>query len=320
VARPRTPHLHCPFAEQINPATERVQRESVEHWSAILGLKPNSPEYRRLNTAGFGRLIGRCHPRACERDLQIILDFAIWLFLWDDVCDETLNAAPERIRAMNELAYQVLNGDHWDTSAMPAVSPLLRGLVEVRTQFLQRMPLDWFFRFSHDLQDYCEACVWQAECHANGVIPDLETYVRQRRMTSGVYPALDLVAIAERVSLPVHVRTHPSLAKLSRITNNLISWANDIVSLAKELEGQDRHNLVVILQAANHCSLDHAIQLAVDIHDEEMHRFVETESEIPSFGEELNRAVGWHVEGLKSWVRANIDWSTTDSQRYCATV
>ena len=260
--------------------------------------------------------MGRCHPRACEEDLRIIVDFACWLFLWDDLCDETLSASPDRIQAMNEAAYHVMNGETWDASAVPEAEPLLRGLAEVRSAFLKRMPLSWFIRFSHDLQEYCEACVWQARCMASGVIPDVETYARQRRMTSGVYPALDLVALAEQAVLPVEIRTHPTLAKLSRITNNLISWANDVFSLTKELQGHDRHNLVVVLQAAKGCSLEDARQLAIGIHDDEMQRFLETEREIPSFGEEHDHAVARHVQGLKSWVRANIDWSMSDSQRY----
>jgi hypothetical protein len=312
--------LYCPFTEGMHPATERVQRSSIEHWSSVLGLEPDSPDYRRFCAAGFGRLIGRCHPRAGEHDLQIILDFAIWLFLWDDLCDEALSTSPERIQAMNEAAYQVMNGEAWDPSAVPEAATLLYGLAEVRSQFLLRMPLSWFIRFSHDLQDYCEACVWQAQCLACGVIPDVETYSRQRRMTSGVYPALDLVALAEQVVLPLAVRTHPTLARLNRITNNLISWANDIISLPKELEGHDRHNLVVVLQAERRCSLVDARQLAVEIHDEEMQRFLDTEREIPSFGDELDSAVARHVEGLKSWVRANLDWSFLDSERYgCVT-
>src|SRR5262245_47645530 len=80
------PQLSCPFPSRINPHTEEVHRCSVARWAERMRFLPDGPDYNRLEMARFAMLMGRCHPRANREDLLLIVDFATWLFYWDDRC------------------------------------------------------------------------------------------------------------------------------------------------------------------------------------------------------------------------------------------
>lgn len=80
---------------------------------------------------------------------------------------------------------------------------------------------------------------------ARGITPDLTTYLRMRSLTSGLWIDTEFIEIAERVHLPPEVRNHSVVRTLTCAANNIVCWANDIISLDKEVKRGDIHNLVL---------------------------------------------------------------------------
>jgi hypothetical protein len=50
-----------------------------------------------------------------------------------------------------------------------------------------------------------------------------------RPFTSAVYPCLLLIELTEQLRLPPESHDHVTLQVLAQMTNNVISWANDLV-------------------------------------------------------------------------------------------
>jgi len=130
-----------------------------------------------------------------------------------------------------------------------------------------------------------------------------------RLFTSAVYPCLTLIELTEGLRLPAEVHGHPDVQRLAEITNNVISWANDIVSLEKELRQGDVHNLVLILSQEHKLSLQAAADRVAALHDGEIRAFIALAQRLPSFAPAVDIDLQRYVAGMRFWMRANLDWS-----------
>jgi 5-epi-alpha-selinene synthase len=111
------------------------------------------------------------------------------------------------------------------------------------------------------------------------------------------------------------VYDNPDVQRLAKMTNNVISWANDIVSLEKEQRQGDVHNLALILSHEQKLSLQAAVDRVGALHDAEVYAFIALAQQLPSFTPTVDADLQRYVSGLRSWMRANLDWSL-DTVRY----
>lgn len=73
---------------------------------------------------------------------------------------------------------------------------------------------------------FFKAVAQQASDRAEGVIPDMESYITIRRDTSGCKPCFQLIEFAARIDLPDEVIEHPIIQSLEEATNDLVTWSN----------------------------------------------------------------------------------------------
>lgn len=308
------PSLYSPFSPAIHPRSHQVQKESVTRWMHRMGFTTVDKGYRTLQAGQFGLLMSRCYPTATLDMLVLLTDFTTWLFLWDDQVDQVDEREgarrPEQVQAQNDRAQRLLLGN------APEVrdGPLVWGLWHILEGLKARMSGQWMHRFTLHLQEYFEATLLQALDLWRGHTPDVETYTRLRRLTSGMFMAVDLIEVAERREVPLQARIHPRLVELVGCTVNAVAWANDVFSCGKELLHGDHHNLVMALRNERGLTLEEAVLEAAALHDAEVRRFLECERALPSFGAEVDEAVIRYVRGLRYWMRANLDWSSLNGR------
>ena len=303
----RLPRLYYPFIPAEHPHIEQFERQCVERWAGKLGLHSKHRGFKKLQHSRFAVLLGRCHPEAGREELELIVDFAVWLFLWDDQFDNRIDdqlVRPEWIRQQNTLASSVLRG------ALPELdsAPLLWILSDIRERLAARMPASWMERFVRHCEEYFEGTVWESETRHAGIHPNVMSYMLLRRMTSGVHMVVDLIELAEGICLPDEVLAHKSLQQMVTITNDVVAWGNDLFSLASDMRDVGHLNLVLSLWEHVYPDLQDAVTWAAKMHDAEVVRFLRLEESLPSFGEH-DEAVKRFVKGLRLWMRANYDWS-----------
>jgi hypothetical protein len=81
-------------------------------------------------------------------------------------------------------------------------------------------------RFVHTMDLFFIAVAQQASDRANGVIPDLESYITIRADTSGCKPCFALHEFAAGVDLPDEIAEHPIIKALEDACNALVTWSN----------------------------------------------------------------------------------------------
>jgi 5-epi-alpha-selinene synthase len=289
----------------MNPHAAQAQQATIA-WARRHRLLQRDAAYRRLNRLQYGMLMARAYPFAAQGALQIVTDWSTWLFLLDDQCDEAgIGQNPEQLHDLHARLLDILRG----VPPRQHEEPLVHGLWDLRARLLAHAAEGWLGRFSSSVGQYFTANVWEATNRRLGMIPDAAIYRAMRPFTSAVYPCLLLIELAECLCLPAEAYDHPDVLRLAEMTNNVISWANDIVSLEKELQQGDVHNLALIIAHEQNLSLQAAVDRVGALHDAEVRAFVDLAAQLPAFGPVVDAELHRYVAGMRFWMRANLDWS-----------
>ncbi len=300
--------LFCPFVHAVSPHAEAVQERSVG-WARRFGLVASGRE-RSFAAGRFGWLAAHTVPDAELEILQLVADWTTWLFALDDTCDRAPDGKrPELLQEHVDHFMAVLNGVD---GVEP--SPLVDALADLRARILPHVTPAWMSRFMHSSLQYFEACVWEAENRARGVVPREESYKVMRRFAGAVHTYLDLMELASRNYLPLDLRKDAAAQRLAQAANNVACWSNDVFSAQKELGYGDVHNLVVIVMHERGLSFAEALAVAIAQHDEEVRIYIAVEGSLLARwpGDERVRR---YCMGLRAIMRGNIEWSIT-TRRY----
>ena len=298
--------LRCPFTSALNPRTEAAHRHTWQ-WAQRFGLVRAANTERQVATERFTWLVGGFFPWAQPRELELISDFTSWLFWHDDVCDET--TLGEDPGALARQFGQLL-GILTRRQPVRAHDAFDLAMADLRDRFEAAAPsTGWFARMVVSIQQYFEACVWEAANRRDGRVPDVGAFMDMRRFAGGMYIYVDFVELAARAELPVVARGQRELQRLVQITCNVACWHNDLFSLENELAYGDVHNLVYVLSRERELSLPEARAIAVGYCNSEVAAFPATARRLPTFGAAIDALVAVYQRGLGALMRGNLDWS-----------
>jgi hypothetical protein len=303
------PLVLCPFPSAISPYADRVQQATMA-WADDFRLVHSVHARERLDRLQYGSFMARAYPTASETVLKLIADWNTWLFLLDDELDEhALGREPDQLARLYARLLAILHGAAPSPQEDTRYYALHDLAVRLRACCTDRSML----RFARCLQASFAASVWEARNRMLQRVPSEREYLATRPFTSAVYCFLALIEIAEQMTLPAVVRRHPAVCCLSVMTNNIISWFNDLISYSKEMARGDVHNLVFIVHRERGISVEDAIQYVSMKHDAEVRRFQQICATLPIFGQ--HRQLGQrYVTGLQLWIQANVDWSITTAR------
>lgn len=259
-----------------------------------------------------GWLAAYTTPHASPHTLQLITDWCSWFFVHDDYCDEGgIGRNPSDMTRMHSRFLNIVYGAAPDDSDI-ALTFAFHNLWHRTAAMVSSV---WQQQFTTHLDTFFQAGVWEATNRTKGEIPRLADYVLMRPYTGGMFAFLDLVEMAESLELPPDLRRHPTVQQLLSMTANIVSWANDVLSLPKELKLGDIHNLVFSIQQEYQLSIQAAIEHAAHLHNQEVERFMEVEAALPHFGVLEDEILGRYTLALRTLIRGSLEWLST-SVRY----
>lgn len=311
--------LYCPFPSAVNKHADAAGEETLA-WAEDFGLFQDERSYKIFKAGNIGSLAARFHPYSTLDDLRLLSDFYAWMFLQDDLRDESeVGYSPDLLSDTDRRSLEVLEGEVPTQFA----SPVVHAICDLRERFVSLSPGPmWMRRFTRAIRNYFEATIWEASNRARSVVPDPDSYLRMRPLTGGLAIDEELIGLSEGARLPQWAREHRSVKRLTEASMNVVCWSNDVLSLEKELAHGDVHNLVIVLQTAEGLSLDEATGRVIEMHNSEVCDFVDLSSELPSlpsFGEAVDENLARYISTLKARMRGNLDWSF-ESGRYGQTV
>jgi hypothetical protein len=304
------PDIFCPFPSQISPYVQEVHVHSL-WWVKHFRLVQQAVALRRFSAARSAWLAARTHPCAGFRELALICDWCVWLFMFDDQFDDgALGKQPERMQPVLEHLLEVVSA-----SAASPQGPIAEALSDFWQRAARYTNTNWQRRFVRDLAEYFDAYLWEAHNRLQEQVPAVDAYIDQRRRTGSLATLFDLIDISQRVDLPLPVYESQELQILRRTASNVVCWVNDLYSLRKELARGEINNLVVVLQHAHNSSLQEAVDRAGAMIEEEVRLFLDTEQQLPACSPALDQDRGKYLTDLRAWMRGSLDWSR-ETPRY----
>lgn len=297
------PALYSPFPRRMSPHFSAAS-EHAAGWVERLCLFPDEGARRRFIAMDIPRLSAMAYPSCSAAALELATDWCVWLFAWDDRCDRTpIGRSPGELSRAHAEYRAILAGAGPDSAA----PPLSHALADLRDRMLAMSDPSFFERFAARVEDYFRGCVWEAENRARSVVPERRSYVTMRPACGAVDTAFELFALTDGAGPPGPARER--FAELERAANNVICWANDILSVHRELASGDVHNLVIILMHEERLSLGDALVRAARMHDAEVRRYQEIERRLA-----LDGAVSHRCSLIRAWIAANQEWSLSTSR------
>ncbi|KZS92130.1 terpenoid synthase [Sistotremastrum niveocremeum HHB9708] len=288
-----------PWPRRINPHFKGASSASAA-W--LEQFKPESPAVQKTFATdnSHGLLSSLAYPTVDPKTLRVACDFLAVLFIIDDSTDpETsseVGSVVERIKDVFRSPLQVRQED--------IVSEVTRQFW-VRAKEISSTAQQE--RFIKSFSAYLDAVVVEARDRDIHHIPDFDEYLTVRRNTGAVRPSFWIAEGAAGV--PEHVLEHETLATLTTCAVDIISISNDMLSYNREQSRGSLHNMVAIAMKRLDLSLQEAMDWTSTRHDALVSKFLNSLTEVPSWGKEIDARVTTYIDGLGYWVRANEAWS-----------
>jgi hypothetical protein len=302
------PEIHCDFPERVNPRLDDVETWTTS-WRWRHGLVTGAEDDVRFRLAGFGELAARTYPEADFEGLAIASDWAVWLFAFDDLYDEERLAQPlyAEIRRLVDVG--------WALSPEVPVSddPFAVSLRDLITRIMLRSGPVAVSTFARHVLMYLLGLASEVANQGDDHMPTVAEYIAMRRATGAVPSCLALIPISTNRLVPSHLTHHPDVARLTRMTVDIVCWANDVRSCAKEVARSPHpRNLPVVMADEYGWPLPEAMRRAA----------TRVSALIEDFADLRARVMAWaplelagYVRGLEAWIRGNLDWSAR-TKRY----
>lgn len=310
----RLPEFYCPFPSAEHPRADEFDRRSIA-WMHRYGLCANDEERARTAQIGVGRFAARVAPRARDDLRQILSDFVMWIFAFDDeCCDEgalrgrpgELAEAMGRIHRCGEVIEEPLYED--DRYGM--------SLHELRTRLWSSASPAESDRFIQAMRGYFQVEATKAGFLAREQQPDLDAFTLTSIQSGG---ALALAGLAGAINCadtpPPQLLNDRSAHAITELASTIAAWINSIISIPKERErAPDGFNPLDAIRTETACAEDAAIDQMMLYLDRMTTLFVRQRERLAQRRPDLTD----YLEGLEYYLSATVDWSFT-SNRYLYT-
>ncbi|MET4545670.1 hypothetical protein ABIE26_002988 [Pedobacter africanus] len=309
----RIPELYCPANTAISPFVDEAILQ-VREWIIRFKLIPHYL-LAKYESQRFVHMTARFYPKITLTRLVLLSKFFTLLFLSDDELDHESNRKSQSF--WREFAQQFMGVISGDLYFPPGSgNPAFEALTDCWSDMRRLSSLAWQRKFAESLKQMYRAAFWENANLVEGKRITIAEYIQLRQYLGAANIATDAIEFAyPDLHLPGEIMELPQIYTMVEKCRDTICWANDLFSLAKELEHGGVHNLVMLIQAEQGLSLRRAIAETVRKHNNDVLEFLSSWKSIA--GEGVHRSIVNEMAlRLLNLMRGNIDWSVMDTSRY----
>ncbi|MCI2417569.1 germacradienol/geosmin synthase [Saccharopolyspora sp. K220] len=324
----RLPEFYLPYPARLNPNLERA-REHSKAWANRMDMIDVPQEGKAIwSEADFDRhdyalLCAYTHPDAAGPELDLITDWYVWVFYFDDHFVELYKRNPDPQGAREYLdrlpAFMPVDGE---VTAEPT-NPVERGLADLWARTVPTMSLDWRRRFADNTEHLLDESLWElANITENRLANPIE-YVEMRRKVGGAPWSANLVEHAVGAEVPAEIAATRPMEVLRDTFADGVHLRNDLFSYQREVQDEgELSNGVLVFEEFLGCSTQEAADAVNDLLTSRLHQFEHTAlTEVPQLLDERRvdpagrMAVLGYVKGLQDWQAGGHQWHV-QSGRY----
>ncbi len=324
------PDFYMPYPARLNPHLDTA-RTHTKAWAREMGMldaPADAPGANIWDEAGFDSmdfalLCAYTHPDAPSRELDLITDWYVWVFYFDDHFLEVYKRSQDQAGAKEYLdglpAFMPLN----PADAAPApTNPVELGLIDLWARTVPHRSPEWRLRFFESTKSLLYESTWELSNISGHRVPNPIEYIEMRRKVGGAPWSADLVEHAAFIEVPARVADSRPLRVLKDTFADGVHLRNDLFSYQRETEHEGEiNNCVLVLERFLDVTPQRAADLTNDILTSRLQQFENTTlTELASLFEEygLNllerESVLLYVKGLQDWQSGGHEWHLRSSR------
>ncbi|MFF2557545.1 germacradienol/geosmin synthase [Nocardia sp. NPDC058058] len=320
------PDFYMPYPARLNPHLEQA-RAHTRGWAADMGFfEPQQGHHiwdeDDLERHDYGLLCAYTHPDCDGAELDLITDWYVWVFYFDDhfleLYKRTRDIAGARDYLERLREFMPLTGID-----MPEpTNPVERGLADLWPRTVPAMSLDWRRRFATTTQALLEESRWELNNIAEGRIANPIEYIEMRRKVGGAPWSANLVEHAVGAQVPAQLAPTRPLRVLCDTFADAVHLRNDIFSYEREVrqEGENA-NCILVMERFLGEETQSAAEIVNDLLTSRVQQFEYTAlTELPLLFAEYGVTpaeqadVALYAKGLQDWQSGGHEWHMRSSR------
>jgi germacradienol/geosmin synthase len=324
------PDFYVPYPARLNPHLDSA-RMHTKAWAREMGILdalPDTPganiwDELRFDSMDFALLCAYTHPDAPSQELDLVTDWYVWVFYFDDHFLEVYKRSHDQLGAKKYLdrlpAFMPVNLT--ETVPEPA-NPVERGLIDLWTRTVPNRSTEWQRRFFDSTRNLLYESTWELANISDSRIPNPIEYVEVRRKVGGAPWSADLIEHAAFVEIPPRIAESRPIRVLKDSFADAVHFRNDIFSYQRETQQEGEiNNCVLVLERFLDVSPQRAADLTNDLLTSRLQQFENTTlTELAPLFEECDldlperENVLLFVKGLQDWQSGCHEWHLRSSR------
>lgn len=183
----RLPDFYVPYPARLNPHLEAA-RTHTKQWARGFGMLEGSGVWDEedLDAHDYALLCSYTHPDCDGAALDLVTDWYVWVFFFDDHFLEVFKRTRDREGARKYLqglaAFMPM--DLADGFPEPS-NPVEAGLKDLWSRTVPKMSMDWRERFSESTRNLLDESMWELHNIDIGRVANPLEYIEMRRKVGG---------------------------------------------------------------------------------------------------------------------------------------
>ncbi|MCW2880545.1 MAG: terpene synthase family protein [Sphaerisporangium sp.] len=319
------PDFYLPYPARLNPHVEtaRAHTKAWAHDMGILDPALGIWDEDKLDAMDYGLLCAYTHPDAPAAELDLITDWYVWVFFFDDHFLEVFKRSGD-IAGAKEYLERLAAFMPVDPAGDPPEpeNPVERGLADLWARTVPAMSAGWRRRFAESTKNLLDESLWELSNINEGRVPNPIEYIEMRRKVGGAPWSANLVEHAVGAEVPAVIAGSRPMRVLRDTFSDGVHLRNDLFSYEREI-GQEGElsNGVLVFERFFGYDTQRAADAVNDLLTSRLRQFENTSlTELPPIFEEhgldlRSRAdVLAYVKGLQDWQSGGHEWHMRSSR------
>ncbi|MBB4933597.1 germacradienol/geosmin synthase [Lipingzhangella halophila] len=322
------PEFHLPHPARLNPHLERSRAHSTE-WARDMGmLDTPTPDggtvwdESALAAMDYALMCAYTHPDCDGPTLDLITDWYVWVFFFDDHFLEEFKYSRDLRGAQAYLDRLELFMVAEDEEPPEPANPAEAGLNDLWQRTIPMMSPEWRQRFTVRTHNLMVESMWELDNINRGRIANPIEYIQMRRRVGGAPWSASLVEVATGAEVPDDLAGTRPLRVLTDTFADAVHLRNDLFSYEREvLEEGENSNAILVFERFFDCSTQEAAERVNDLLTSRLVQFENTAlGEVPAlFADHASPppeqlAVAAYAKGLQDWQAGGHEWHARSSR------
>lgn len=321
------PEFYMPYPARLNPNLERARVHS-KAWAYDMDMI-DVPQHgtkiwdeHDFDTHDYALLCAYTHPDATGEDLDLVTDWYVWVFYFDDhfleLYKRTRDLPSARAYLDRLAAFMPVDGEITETPE----NPVERGLADLWTRTVPAHSDDFRRRFAASTKHLLDESLWELANINEGRVANPIEYIEMRRKVGGAPWSANLIEHAVGAEVPAEIAASRPMTVLRDTFADAVHLRNDIFSYQREvLDEGELSNGILVFEKFLGIPTQEAADAVNDLLTSRLHQFEHTAlTEVPPLFAEhgvdpaSQVGVAAYVKGLQDWQSGGHEWHLRSSR------